>query len=1288
MKKNAIFSFVFLVLALQQIKANFAQGCITPKSTTELKINNLRTKLSNGGDFWWNINGAAQALQVKAGTSPIATIFASGLWAGGIDAGGNLKMACSTYRNKGNDWFPGPLNPTTSTTTSDDCTNWDRHFEVFGDEIRAFQKAFNDAPKDTNGNVIDKAALLKVIPKNILGYPAIGNPHFKSIHGFDLLPKTDYFAYFWDNNFDGTYDPTNGDLPTFNRIIDDCPDLPDQMVFWIFNDEGNGATHSLSKGKSMGLEVQATTAAYQSDNSYLQNAVFQHFRVINRNTETIDSTFFGLWIDPQLGCGDDDYLGFNAGKTSTYKQSMLYFYNADNSDAGANCTGFGNEIPMLGIDIIRKPVYVNGTLVKEAPLSFMYYINKDYESQYSPAMTDPESALDYYRYLNCVWKDGTPLTRGGNGYNPTDPTAKETKISFADAPNDKKGWSLQNQNLVAADFRALLSMGPIPLRAGAINEIFYTTLALPNQGGGAVKIQNLSKAMVELREAFNDVWCKNAPINIGPDAPSIKSIEMDNAVLLQLENMNNWSNNFKQKYDDLKEIPFDYYFDENYPNIEQFYQFEGYKIYQLKDYYSISNELFADSTKAKLVAQSDFKNTSATMYNWDFKFDTVNVAALKYEKKLQVEGENKGLNTLYLFNKDAFTNKPFENGKSYYFAAVAYAQNNFKNYDPNTGEGQRFPYLQSRNSTIYVIEVKPKKPFPSGSQFGDEPEITRLDGVGVGSRFIDIKEEMYDKMLQSNYDKTITYQKGKAPIKVKIVDPQKLQEGDYELTFEDGNMNDLELDANAVWKLKKLGDPDVVISNKSIAKLQEQYIDKYGLSVAIGQTKDAGQDTLSSNYGAIGGTITYKDANQPKWFSGVVNQDSIFHFILNNKGEELYNFDPKQQFSKNFVNGQWYPYSICNYKPISTQATIQAYASPSWHNSKNGSFYISNIKYLGRLNNVDIIFTSDKSKWSRCMVVETNNTMYQNDGLLPKGFNTQVELNNANFALRRDTSIGSDTHPDDLTDGTIGKSWFPGYAVDVETGERLTIFFGENSAYDEKNTPGIDTFLQFIHELTGGDMIFNPTADLIVPHINGGTTALLPSNFCMGGGHYIYITNEPYQNWKKIYDGLIQNPTAQQNFIKSITWTTMPYLKDSIQLKSYKDGIVPNDCTIKLRVDNPYQVKAGFGTNNAHPSYRFSIHKNMINSKDVRLKNTDNQDVTIFPNPANSLVTIRSEAAINEILIFSTDGKLLRKIKVNNEKSMQWDLANANGNRVGQGVYFLAIRTNLGWVSKKIVIME
>ena len=44
-----------------------------------------------------------------------------------------------------------------------------------------------------------------------------------------------------------------------------------------------------------------------------------------------------------------------------------------------------------------------------------------------------------------------------------------------------------------------------------------------------------------------------------------------------------------------------------------------------------------------------------------------------------------------------------------------------------------------------------------------------------------------------------------------------------------------------------------------------------------------------------------------------------------------------------------------------------------------------------------------------------------------------------------------------INDGTFGMSYFPGYAIDVETGERLNIIFAEDSWLTDENGADSDT---------------------------------------------------------------------------------------------------------------------------------------------------------------------------------------------------------------------------------------
>lgn len=60
--------------------------------------------------------------------------------------------------------------------------------------------------------------------------------------------------------------------------------------------------------------------------------------------------------------------------------------------------------------------------------------------------------------------------------------------------------------------------------------------------------------------------------------------------------------------------------------------------------------------------------------------------------------------------------------------------------------------------------------------------------------------------------------------------------------------------------------------------------------------------------------------------------------------------------------------------------------------------------------------------------------------------------------------------------------WFPGYAIDIETGDRLNIAFGEDSYLASEN---------------GSDMIWNPTTTVY--------EGLSSNTVRFGGKHYVYV---------------------------------------------------------------------------------------------------------------------------------------------------------------------------------------
>src|SRR3569832_2354562 len=90
-------------------------------------------------------------------------------------------------------------------------------------------------------------------------------------------------------------------------------------------------------------------------------------------------------------------------------------------------------------------------------------------------------------------------------------------------------------------------------------------------------------------------------------------------------------------------------------------------------------------------------------------------------------------------------------------------------------------------------------------------------------------------------------------------------------------------------------------------------------------------------------------------------------------------------------------------------------------------------------------------------------------------------------ALRKHVSLENDLTT--TIPGDSGFSYFPGYAVDVETGERLNMAFGEDSY--------IRTAKGFSTEM-GHDMIWNPDANDTIPD------STVSAYISFGGKHAVY----------------------------------------------------------------------------------------------------------------------------------------------------------------------------------------
>ena len=730
-------------------QVSFRNNCANAVTQIDQQINNVRARLTTGGDIWWNgSDGRYIVPKPVLGGPEVSSIFAAGLWLGGRDPGGNLKVAAQQYgRSAGNfDYYPGPLNagdpnfpggplqdPRRGTIEPDTCAHWDKFFIVSGDNITAHVNAWRQAVA-AGETSLDPAN----IPDDILGWPARGNQFFAGIHQFNLPETLQGLGGFWDQDFDGMYEPDEGDYPIVEVrgcLSAEPQSSPDEIIFWIFNDTGNAHRESGSPF-ALQMEVQVQAFAYQT-NDDINNMTFQRYKLINRAIERLDSAYFGLWIDADLGCYTDDYIGCEPDR------GLAYYYNADATDGTNGCVcdqgidTYCDEVPILGIDYLRGPLNEFGEELGMS--SFTYYNGPGINGVPNSGTGDPGTPQEYYNYLSGRWRDGTPLTYGGDGYQEDGPV---TTYAFSDPPNEIDGWSMCSEGLPVGDRRTVQASGPFTLMPGAVNELIIGVVWVPDQAYPCPSINRLLRADDLAQELF-DQCIHFTP---GPDAPTVDWVELDREIVAVFTNDPLTSNNAFEAYAEPGL---------NVPDGEDsLYRFEGYKLFQ----FSGPDVTLADRDdpeKVRLVYQVDKRNEVAEIFNWvalDPNDDETPTGERLYAAELQVDGENDGIRHTFRITEDQFAegDRRLVNHRKYYFTAVAYAHNNYQEFDQyiqSEDLGQATPYREgTRNigdgeNAYYTVIPRKILDVNLQSSFGTGPVITRIDGEGTGGNFLDITEE-------------------------------------------------------------------------------------------------------------------------------------------------------------------------------------------------------------------------------------------------------------------------------------------------------------------------------------------------------------------------------------------------------------------------------------------------------------------------------------------------------------------------------------------------------------------
>ncbi len=916
------------------------------------------------------------------------------------------------------------------------------------------------------------------------------------------------------------------------------------------------------------------------------------------------------------------------------------------------------------------------------------------------------------------------------------------------------------------DRRFMQSAGPFTLKPGAVN---YITVGIPwaraTAGGAFASVEQLRVVDDKCQALFDNCF----KVIDGPSAPDLTFTELDRKLIVYISNSPT-SNNYKEAYQEWDPN----IIQPNPANPEErsdsLYRFEGYQIYQLKNA-SVSIGDLGDVDKVRLVAQFDKKNGITKIVNYYYNdFIGGNEPVVEV-----IGGDNGIQHSFILSQDAfAEKDVTLVNNKVYYYLAIAYAHNNYLDYGPGPDNylGQTMPYLSGRKN-IKSYAVMPHKTINGvviNGDYGESPSMTRIAGNGNGGLIVDLTPETIEEILSKPPagpdnpfgapDYPIAYNAkyvtNGSPVNITIINPLSVKPGTYtwwmDTLFPEKLYNitgRIELRGDTTSKLvgdwfiqnNETGeifksDTTIIVDNEqlfpdlgfSVNVLQPYYPGPIAIgTVQVGNAPKIFYEVLAGNNGLLEANMSFADSSN-RWLSGIEDQDipgnaldwirSGTHREGADNGNPANNdwimkpappnpWDPGEVYEK-MIDGTWAPYGMTAYGhniPALSSSDLQSAFGPALNASSKKASKLSDIA------SVDIVFTPDKTKWTRSVVIE----MGIEEDLVEGGVKR--------FALRAAPSVDKDGNFATLGSGPSenendpnyisdhGMGWFPGYCINVETGERLNILYGENSYLVAQN---------------GRDMQFNPPPrDLTLadqradPNIFVGPDVPGPDPYglkepVMGGQHYVFIqahrtikapTGFDFSFNVPAYDAGRYNVQLLDTIFETTTLFALQSFYGSMMYVGMPMGVkgqewLNNEVTIRIRIAKPFErgfsnvpldsVYPGTDVNNFYPSFEFSMD-GLATQYDVAEKHqTDLDEINIVPNPyyaysfyennaLDTRVKITNLPKKSKIIIFDISGTKIREFsKDSPETTLEWDLKNFAGVPIAGGVYYIHVKSDQG----------
>ena len=654
----------------------------------------------------------------------------------------------------------------------------------------------------------------------------------------------------------------------------------------------------------------------------------------------------------------------------------------------------------------------------------------------------------------------------------------------------------------------------------------------------------------------------------------------------------------------------------------------------------------------------------------------------------------------------------------------------------------------------------------TNSEYGDRPQVTRIAGNGNGGLNIDLTDETIDEIMSKppagpdnlfggpNYPiaYNAVYNINAGPLNAKVIDPLNVISSQY-LWWQDTLVRDTirnitdrpEVQGDTVtknvgfWYVQDLSSGEISKSDATTVEPYEQLFVDRGISIdasqpfypgpiAYGKINDDGNlktvyDIFANNNGLIEATIEYADSSR-QWLSGIEDidvpgdaldwirsgshtEDAATGSVANNDWNTTSSppnpWDPGEVYEK-MIGGTWAPYCLTAYSGIDDlnigESVNQSSVGPAISSiSKNAT-------PLKDIASVDIVLTSDKSLWTRSPVLEMSYDASLAEGNANKfGLRAAASVDkDGNAATMGEGSSDNENDPNYISDHGMG--WFPGYAINVETGERLNIMFGEDS---------------FLAAQNGRDMLFNPPKRRLLADINDPEivqkndpnifSGTFPNQIpVFGGKHYVYIVAHTSKSVSALgidfnmpaYDAGRYAVSVLDTIFESVYITAVNQFFGTIMYAGMPMGVegqewLDNDVKIRIRVGKPYErgyasvpldtVYEGLDINNFYPMYEFTMDGLEVERSNVTKFTSDLDEIRVVPNPYYAYASYENNALDNRvritnlpeectITIYDVSGVKIRQFtKASPETTLDWDLKNFANVPIAGGVYYMHVTT-------------